>query len=188
MPRMMLLALKSLAIPGRGGALLLLLLLAAGCFAAGLTAGALIAPVSASRSGAPPPPPDSPPRHAQRAALPGSHPAEVLRVIDGDTFEARVHVWPGMDITTKVRLRGIDAPELHARCAEERDKAIAARDGLARVLREGAVGIAGVRQDKFGGRVDADASTATTPDVSAALLARGLVRRYGGGRRASWCG
>lgn len=26
----------------------------------------------------------------------GGHPAEVLRVNDGDTFEARVHVWPGM--------------------------------------------------------------------------------------------
>jgi len=32
-----------------------------------------------------------------------SHPAEVLRVIDGDTFEARVHLWPGLDITTKIR-------------------------------------------------------------------------------------
>src|SRR5262245_16221672 len=31
----------------------------------------------------------------------GSHPADVLRVHDGDTFEARVHVWPGMQVTTK---------------------------------------------------------------------------------------
>ena len=160
-------------------------MLAAACFAAGVTAGALIAPVSASRSVAPPLPL---PRYAQRAALPGSHPAEVLRVIDGDTFVARVHVWPGMDITTRIRLRGIDAPELHARCEEERVKALAARDGLARILGEGAVGIARVGQDKYGGRVDADASTAATPDVSAALLARGLARRYDGGRRASWCG
>ena len=42
----------------------------------------------------------------------GMHPAEVLRVLDGDTFEARVRVWPGLDITTKIRLRSIDAPEL----------------------------------------------------------------------------
>jgi len=175
----MLLTLRSWSAPGRGGALML----AVACFAAGLTAGALIAPVSASRGVAPPPP-----RYAQRAALSGSHPAEVLRVIDGDTFEARVPVWPGMDITTRVRLRGIDAPELHARCAEERVKALAARDGLASILGEGAVGIARIGQDKYGGRVDADVSTAATPDVSAALLARGLARRYDGGRRASWCG
>jgi endonuclease YncB( thermonuclease family) len=35
------------------------------------------------------------------------YPAEVLRIIDGDTFEARVRVWPGLDVDTKVRLRGI---------------------------------------------------------------------------------
>ena len=184
---MMLLTLRSFSLPRRGGALVL----AAACFAAGLTAGALMVPVSASRSVAPPlPPPQQPqpPRYAPRAALPGSHPAEVLRVIDGDTFEARVHVWPGMDITTRVRLRGIDAPELRARCEDERVKALAARDALVQILGEGAVGIARVGQDKFGGRVDADASTATTPDVSAALLARGVARRYGGSHRASWCG
>ena len=49
--------------------------------------------------------------------LHGGYPVEVLRVIDGDTFEARVRIWPGMDVTTKVRLRGIDAAELHARRA-----------------------------------------------------------------------
>jgi endonuclease YncB( thermonuclease family) len=35
---------------------------------------------------------------------------DVLRVIDGDTFEARIRIWPGHDVTTKVRLRDIDAP------------------------------------------------------------------------------
>jgi endonuclease YncB( thermonuclease family) len=46
-------------------------------------------------------------------------PVEVLRTLDGDTFEARVHLWPGLEMTTRVRLRGIDAPELKARCAGE---------------------------------------------------------------------
>jgi len=177
----MLLTLRSFSAPGRGG----VLLAAAVCFAAGLTAGALIAPVAASRNVAAPAPASV--GYSPREALPGSHPAEVLRVIDGDTFEARVRVWPGMDITTRVRLRGIDAPELHARCEDERTKAVAARDALARILREGAVGVMHVGQDKYGGRVDADVSTAATPDVSAALLERGLARRYFGGRRASWC-
>jgi endonuclease YncB( thermonuclease family) len=159
------------------------LVLAAACFVAGLTAGALLLPASASRGveavpQAPPPVP---------AALRGGHPAEVLRVFDGDTFEARVRIWPGMDITTKVRLRGIDAPEMHARCDGERVKATAARDALVGILNEGAVGISAIGQDKYGGRVDADVSTARTPDVSAALAARGLARRYSGGRRESWC-
>lgn len=126
--------------------------------------------------------------HVKPAVSHAGHPAEVLRVIDGDTFEARVHVWPGMDITTRVRLRGVDAPELHARCADERTKALAARDALARILNEGAIGIAEVGQDKYGGRVDAVVSTARTADVSAELLAGGFARRYSGGHRASWCG
>jgi endonuclease YncB( thermonuclease family) len=108
-------------------------------------------------------------------------------VLDGDTFEARVRVWPGMDITTKVRLRGIDAPEMRARCAEERIKAEAARDALSSLLARGQVGISGVGLDKYGGRVLAEASARQTANVAGALLAGGHVRRYGGGRRESWC-
>ena len=117
----------------------------------------------------------------------GGYSLQVLRVADGDTFEARVNVWPGIDITTKVRLRGIDTPELKARCADERMKAEAARTSLAKILAEGDVEIRRVTIDKFGGRVDADASTRSTPDISAALLQAGVARSYGGGRRESWC-
>jgi endonuclease YncB( thermonuclease family) len=178
----MFLSLKSFAVPQRGGALLL----AAAGFAAGLTTATLLAPVSASRTVTVSAPPA--PTRAMPVISNAGHPAEVLRVIDGDTFEARVHVWPGMEITTRVRLRGIDAPEIHARCDDERVKAQAAREALARILGEGAVGITQVGQDKYGGRVDASASTARTSDVSAAMLDGGFARRYSGGRRESWCG
>lgn len=47
------------------------------------------------------------------------HPVDVIRTIDGDTFEAQVHMSPGLDLTTRVRLRGIDAPELKAACPQE---------------------------------------------------------------------
>jgi len=173
---MMILSLPSLSMP-RGGALLL----AAACFAAGLAGGAFMAPVRAGRDVAPPPP-------VMAAPLRSGHPAELLRVLDGDTFEARVRIWPGMDVTTRVRLRGIDAPEMHARCDDEYAKAIAARDALARILAEGAIAVSGVGQDKYGGRVDADVSTAQTQDVAAALLNGGFARAYDGGKRRSWCG
>ncbi len=55
------------------------------------------------------------------------------------------------------------------------------------LLAEGAVGISRVSPDKYGGRVVADAATRKTADISAALLHAGLVRRYAGGRRESWC-
>jgi endonuclease YncB( thermonuclease family) len=163
--------------PGRA------LLLAAATFAVGLGVGASIDPVTASRSvsGA------SPAAPAARSEIRSAHPAEVLRVIDGDTFEARVNLWPGLAITTRVRLRGVDAPELKARCAEERVKAEAAREALRTILDQGDVGISRVTLDKYGGRVVADASTAATPDVGAALLDGGQARRYGGGHRDGWC-
>ena len=65
--------------------------------------------------------------------------AQVLHVIDGDTFEARVHLWQGLDITTRIRLRGVDAPELKARCFEESRMAQAARGALTALLAEGGV-------------------------------------------------
>jgi endonuclease YncB( thermonuclease family) len=117
-----------------------------------------------------------------------AYPAEVLRVIDGDTFEARVRVWPGLDVDTKVRLRDIDAAELHARCADELAKAQAARAALETMLADGGVAISRVGVDKYGGRVDAAVSTRNTADVSAALLNGGYARSYDGGKRGTWCG
>jgi endonuclease YncB( thermonuclease family) len=117
-----------------------------------------------------------------------SYPAEVVRILDGDTFEARVRVWPGIDIDTKVRLRGIDAAELHARCGDELAKAEAARTALQTILAQGGVRLSQIGIDKYGGRVDAAVATRTTADVSAALLNGGFARAYSGGKRGTWCG
>ncbi len=152
-------------------------------FLAGLGLGGALHPLTGHLSSASAPAPRAP----VSAPLRTGYGAEVLRVIDGDTFEARVHLWPGLDITTRVRLLGIDAPEMRARCDEEHERALAARDALRAILNQGAVGITDVRFDKYGGRVLANASTAGTADISTALLDRGYVRRYGGGRRNSWC-
>jgi len=131
------------------------------------------------------PPGLRPPASAFRNTAPV--PADVLRVIDGDTFEARVHVWPGLDVTTKVRLRGIDAAELRARCPMERIKAEAARDAMTEILTQGAVGVYAISIDKYGGRVVADAATRSIASVSAELLKRGQARVYTGGHRDGWC-
>ena len=126
----------------------------------------------------------------RRATLPGPYPAEVVRVLDGDTFEGRVRVWFGQEITTLVRIRGIDAPELKARCGDELRGAMASRDALARLLASGAPALRDVSLDKYGGRVVASVSVnraGAGEDVAAAMLASGLARAYGGGRRDAWC-
>ncbi len=159
--------------------------LAATVFILGLLTGAIVTGLAAPGQVAPR-------RFEQDNALPArvtgsSLAADVLRVIDGDTFEARVHVWPGIDITTRIRLRGIDAPELKARCRDEGLKAEAARDELQSILSQGNVFVVRISPDKYGGRVVADAAARGTADVSAAMLERGHARAYNGGRRESWC-
>ena len=62
-----------------------------------------------------------------------------------------MHVWLGVDITTKVRLRGIDAPELRARCADELQKADAALAALVALLAEGDIQVSNIGRDKYGG-------------------------------------
>ena len=165
------------------------LALAAVAFLVGLGVGGMLGPLRTSREAVSTQTyrPVAEPRPIEPSAMRVAYVAQVLRVLDGDTFEARVRVWPGFDVTTRVRLRGIDAPEMSARCGEERLKAEAARDALKAILDQGGVGITRVTLDKYGGRVLADASTYGTPDVSAAMLDAGLARRYAGARRESWC-
>jgi endonuclease YncB( thermonuclease family) len=115
------------------------------------------------------------------------HPIDVIRTIDGDTFEARVHLPPDLNLTTRVRLRGIDAPELKAGCAQELQMAEAATAALRSLLGEGDVRIFNIGPDKYAGRVVADVTTRRSGNVSSAMLAAGHARSYGGGHRSGWC-
>jgi endonuclease YncB( thermonuclease family) len=114
------------------------------------------------------------------------HAVDVIRTIDGDTFVARVHFGDGGDAVARVRLRGIDAPELKAACQEELTKAEAASDALHDLLGQGGVTIFDLGPDRYG-RVVADVATRRTANVSAALLAGGYARSYNGGHREGWC-
>jgi endonuclease YncB( thermonuclease family) len=113
--------------------------------------------------------------------------AEVVRIIDGDTFVARMRTGPGGEVETRVRLRSIDAAEMHARCGRELRLALAARAALQRLLADGRVMLSHVGPDKYPGRIDANVATRGTTDISAAMLSGGFARAYDGGRRGSWC-
>jgi endonuclease YncB( thermonuclease family) len=158
---------------------------AAAIFAAGLGAGAVLAPNLGRPIAARAAP--AAPQSAATAISRTAYPVEVMRVIDGDTFDARVRAWPGIEIATKIRLRSIDAPETRGRCERELAQAQAAHAALAAMLAEGEVMVTQVGLDKYGGRVLAHVATRRIDDVAAALLEAGLVRRYTGGKRESWC-
>jgi micrococcal nuclease len=110
--------------------------------------------------------------------LPGPYPAELVRVIDGDTVEARVHIWLGLDQTVRLRIRDIDAPEMHGHCPGEREAAAAARDFLIELLGTEPLALTRIAFDKYGGRVDATIHLPSGKDVGAAMLAARHARPW----------
>ena len=126
------------------------------------------------------------PQRLAEEALAGPVSAVVERVVDGDTVDVRARIWLGQSLTVRVRIDGVDTPEMRSDCADERRLAIAARDFLARRLLNRQIILLRVVYDKFGGRVRADISDADG-DIAKALLEAGLARPYGGERRQPWC-
>lgn len=126
---------------------------------------------------------------ASRAAetLPGPVPAEIVSVVDGDTLSVRAHIWLGQNVTTLVRLAGIDTPELKGECESERAHARAARNYLERAVAGGGVTLAQIRYEKYAGRVMAKVAAADGADLSERMIAAGFARAYDGGKRAPWC-
>ena len=112
----------------------------------------------------------------------------VVEVLDGDTFLADASVWPGQTVRVNIRIRGIDAPEMKARCDDERAAALRARDALASLFGDDPVAISNIAGAKYYGRVLADVTTSGGDAVASVLLGEKLVRPYAGGRRAGWCG
>lgn len=112
--------------------------------------------------------------------------AEVLRVMDGDTIVVRARIWLGQDIETRVRLDGVDTPEMNGKCERERRMALKARDWVASLAAGGKVILRDIKYGKYAGRVVARVEAPDGEDFSHSLLRAGLGRPYGG-RRRSWC-
>lgn len=128
------------------------------------------------------------PASAAQPALPGPIPAEVLEVLDGDTLTVRAVIWLGQSVETRVRIDGIDAPEMRSRCPREKDMAEAARDAARRLVGTGMVQLLDVQPDKYGSRVRARVLVPGGGDLSDLLLKAGMVRPYHGEHRQPWCG
>lgn len=124
--------------------------------------------------------------------LSGPVAARVVEVVDGDTLVVRAAIWLGQEVETRVRLAGIDAPEIRGRCARERRLAGAAKTFVARRLAAGGeasgqVQLTDIRYGKYAGRVLARVRAADGAELGAALVAAGLARPYDGGGRRGWC-
>ncbi|MEE9313870.1 MAG: thermonuclease family protein [Rhizobiaceae bacterium] len=122
-----------------------------------------------------------------RERIRGPVEADVIRVRDGDSIDVVAHVWPGHDVNISIRLLGIDAPELKGRCKVEKQRALVARDRLIELLAGGSIQLTKISGGKYFGRMLARVRTVEGLDVQQILLREGLVRRYAGRKRQSWC-
>ena len=114
-------------------------------------------------------------------------PATVLRVIDGDTFDAEVMPLP--DTTRKVRVRvlDLDTPELRGKCAQERELAKAAKLRAVELL-GGRIRLEVPEArafDKFG-RLLAQVKLEDGRYLAGVLIREGLGRPWTG-QRETWC-
>lgn len=84
--------------------------------------------------------------------------AKVVRVIDGDTLDVRIELWPGLEAVYAVRVRGVDAPELRRTgCEAERLWGEEAKAQVEKLYDVGTqVRLENVEYDAFAGRVVAD--------------------------------
>ncbi len=111
--------------------------------------------------------------------------ADVVRVIDGDSFVVRAHVWPRHVVQENIRLAGVDVPELRGRCPWERGRARVAKAFVQRMIAGQRVRLYNLRRGKF--RYLAELRTAAGDDMAELLIANGFARLYDGGKRQGWC-
>jgi micrococcal nuclease len=117
--------------------------------------------------------------------LAGPVPAVVERMVDGDTIGVRAHIWLDQQITVRVRLAGVNTPEItRPECERERELAEAAK-AFVESLAPVEVELFDIQHDKYAGRVDARVVLPDGRDLGVLVLAEGHGVPYPG--RGDWC-
>ena len=103
---------------------------------------------------------------------------KVIDVYDGDTFTLAFYS-KGQLYRTKVRMLGIDTPELRGKTEQEKEKARVARDALSDVILNKVVDLKNMTVEVKWGRLLADVWFGET-HVNTFMLQEGYAVPYGG--------
>ncbi len=126
--------------------------------------------------------------NAKKEILKGPITGDVLSVYDGDTMTVDIQVWLNQRIQTKLRIDGIDTPEMRGKCLAEKVKAKQARAEVLKIVNNNKVEIYDIRYGKYAGRVLAKIRTMDGTDIGEHMIKKGLARPYHGKKRTGWCG
>ena len=113
--------------------------------------------------------------------------SKVISIYDGDTLRVNIDSFP--DIIGKnirIRIKGIDAPEIKGKCQKEIDLAIMARDYLRNAINQSSlIELRNIERGKYFrivGELYIDGE-----NISKGLIKEKLVYIYHGGKKRSWC-
>ena len=113
--------------------------------------------------------------------------SKVISVYDGDTLRVNIDSFP--DIVGKnirIRIKGIDAPEIKGKCQKEIDLAIMARDYLRNAINQSSqIELRNMERGKYFrivGELYIDGE-----NISKGLIKEKLAYIYHGGKKRSWC-
>lgn len=121
------------------------------------------------------------PGQAANRQIDGPVLAHLVKVVDGDTVLVEAMPWPDHKVSTYVRLRGIDAPELKSKCPTFRKAAQRAKEELTDLMDgQDIVSLTAISGDKYFGRVVADLALQDGMRPAQHLLEAGLVEPYQG--------
>ena len=113
--------------------------------------------------------------------------SKVISVYDGDTFRVDIDSLPpivGKNI--RIRLNGVDTPEIQGKCQYEKDLALKARDFVRNKLANAKeIKLTKLQRGKYF-RVVADVMIDGV-SLEQELLDNELAYKYTGGKKSSWC-
>jgi micrococcal nuclease len=117
----------------------------------------------------------------------GPYSAELVRVIDGDTYELIINVWPEVEIHTNLRLLGVDTPELSSKQPCEVALALDAKAYVTDLFgHAGTIYVVAAGTDKYGGRFLGGLQL-DGRDLASQLILAGKAHPYNGGKKQRWC-
>lgn len=117
-------------------------------------------------------------------ALPAAAKVHQVEIIDSDTVTIKA---TGTMTGIRLRVIGLDGPEMRSTCPAERALARRAKDRLTALASAGLDVSSGLEMDLYG-RVLATLRTPNGEDVATVLVREGLARNYDGKTaRRPWC-
>ena len=113
--------------------------------------------------------------------------SKVISVYDGDTFRVDIDsLSPIVGKNIRIRLNGVDTPEIQGKCQYEKDLALKARDFVRNKLTNAKeIKLTKLQRGKYF-RVVADVMVDGV-SLEKELLENKLAYKYTGGKKSSWC-